>query len=381
MKRFYTPTQVITGCGCLAETGHAVRGLGDHVLLVCGARSARASGLLDKTITTIEAEEVRVTVYDAVRGEAELPTVEEGIALARAKGCDVYVGLGGGSAMDTAKAIAGLVSLPGKVWEYHAGRKLHGPAQPLLTIPTTAGTGAEVTKNAVLLDPRQQVKQSIRDDSWFARVALVDPELTVSMPPETTASSGADALCQAIESYTSLGASPITDALASEAIARIGNNLVRAYKDGHDLQAREAVAMGSLMAGMAMASARLGGVHGMAHPLGAYYHIPHGTVCGLLLPYTMAYNLPAAGAKYARVATLMGLDTQRLGVDEAAHLAVEHVRDTMEAIGIPLHLGIFGVRADQLDPIIEGSLPSGSLKHNPRTLGAEDVRNILLSAM
>ena len=139
--------------------------------------------------------------------------------------------------------------------------------------------------------------------------------------------------------------------------------------------------MGSLMAGMAMASARLGGVHGMAHPLGARYHIPHGTLCGLLLPYVMAYNLPYAVPKYATVAELLGQDVRGVGVEEAAHIAVEHIRELVEQVGIPLHLGEFGVRADELDPIIEGSLPSGSLKHNPRPLGAEDVRNILLSAL
>ena len=381
MKRFYLPTQVVTGCGCLAELGHVVAPLGKRALLVCGTHAARRSGLLDRAVHLLRSEECAVTVYDAVTGEAELPVIEAGIHLARAEGCQVFIGLGGGSAMDVAKAIAGLVNLPGTVWEYHAGRKLEGPAAPLITIPTTAGTGAEVTKNAVLLNPRDRVKNSIRDDTWFARVALVDPELTRSLPPDITAGSGSDALCQAIESFTSIGASALTDALASRAIALIGNNLYRAYTNGEDLSARDAVSSGSLMAGMAMASARLGAVHGMAHPLGARYHIPHGVLCGLLLPYAMAYNLPYATHKYAVIASLLEQDTAGLDTKEAARVAVEHVRELIEKVGIPPHLSEFGVRPDELDPIIADSLPSGSLKHNPRPLEAEDVRNILLAAL
>ena len=201
------------------------------------------------------------------------------------------------------------------------------------------------------------------------------------MPPEITASTGSDALTQAIEAFTSIGAGPVTDALAMRAIELIGHSLLRAYQNGQDLDAREGMSMGSLMAGMAMASARLGGVHGMAHPLGSHYHIPHGVVCGLLLPYTMEYNLDYAVAKYAQVARLLGVDIEGLSTEEAARRAVEKARELMEALHIPAHLREFGVTKEGLGRIIEESLPSGSLKHNPRPLGAEDVRRILEAAL
>jgi alcohol dehydrogenase class IV len=251
---------------------------------------------------------------------------------------------------------------------------------PWIAAPTTAGTGAEVTKNAVLLDLETEVKFSLRDDGWFADVALIDPELTLNMPPEITAASGADALTQAIESYTSIGASAITDALASEAIRRIGRSLYQAFQDGTDLKARADVLYGSTLAGSAMANARLGGVHGIAHPLGALYHIPHGLVCGLLLPYTMAYNVAYTEQKYARIAQLLGEDTGTMDLQAAAGAAVRRVSELLIDVGIPQRLEPLGVKKEDLARIIEGSLPSGSLKHNPRPLAAEDVETILLAA-
>jgi len=381
MQRFFLPTEVITGRGCFAQLGEVAARFDGRPMIVCGRRAVRQAGLLDRAVELLREKRLAPVVFDQVVGEADLATVEEGLARAREEGCSLLIGLGGGSAMDTAKAIAGLGPLPGTVWEYHEGRPLEGPGWPLITVPTTAGTGAEVTKNAVLINPRTGVKKSIRDDSWFARVALVDPLNTVSMPPEITASTGSDALTQAIEAFTSIGAGPVTDALAMRAIELIGHSLLRAYQNGQDLDAREGMSMGSLMAGMAMASARLGGVHGMAHPLGSHYHIPHGVVCGLLLPYTMEYNLDYAVVKYAQVARLLGVDIEGLSTEEAARRAVEKVRELMEALHIPAHLREFGVTKEGLGRIIEESLPSGSLKHNPRPLGAEDVRRILEAAL
>ena len=381
MRRHYLPTEIITGCGCLSEIGQVCARYGEQVMVVSGRGFARRSGLLQRVTQLLHAENLSMTVYDSVLGEADLRTVEAGIAVARREGCQVFVGLGGGSAIDTAKAIAGMVTLPGSVWEYHAGRPLERPGAPLVAVPTTAGTGAEVTKNAVLIDPRKHVKKSIRDDEWFARVALVDPETTLSMPPEVTASTGADALCQAIEAFTSIGASTITDALAMRAVELVGRSFLRAYTLGTDVSVREEMSLASLMAGMAMANARLGAVHGMAHPLGAHYQIPHGVVCGLLLPYTMAYNLSYATDKYAEVARLLGEDVGDLDREAAALAGVARVRDLLTRVGLPAHLGEFGVAEDGLDVIIEESLPSGSFKHNPRPLGAGDARRILMDAL
>ena len=381
MDQFYVPTEVQIGRGALTSLGTLLARYGRRVMLVCGAGFARRSGLLDRALDALQRADVTATVFDEVRGEANLATVDAGITASRRIGVEAVIGLGGGSAIDTAKAIAGAAPLPGSIWEYHGGRAIEAAGLPFIAVPTTAGTGAEVTKNAVLIDPRNDVKYSIRDDRWFARLALLDPETTLSMSPEVTAGTGSDALCQAIESYTSIGANAVTDALAYRAIELIGANLATAYARPDDLNAREAMMVGSLMAGMAMASARLGGVHGMAHPLGSHYDIPHGVVCGLLLPYTMAYNLEYAAAKYARVAAALGIDTRGLDEGDAARAAVDAVRDLLRRVNIPEHLSPYGVAEEAFDGIIEESLPSGSLKHNPRPLGAEDVRRILEAAL
>ena len=381
MRRFYQPTRIITGVGCFDQLGESTRCYGEKALLVCGGGAMRKSGTLDRARGLLESEEIAVMIYDRVRGEPTLDIVEEGIALARAEGCQVIIGLGGGSAMDVAKAVAGLLPLAGKVRDYHQGREIEAPGVPFIAIPTTAGTGAEVTKNAVLTDPARGIKTSIRDDTWFARVALVDPELTLALPPSVTASAGGDALCQAIESFVSIGATPVTDALAMEAIRLLGRGLVRAFEDGQDIEARSDALYGSLLAGMALVNARLGGVHGLAHPLGYSYHIPHGTVCGLLLPYVMRYNLAYATKKYAQVAALLAVDTHRMTDEEAARNSVEAVEGILDAIRIPRSLASFGVVEGDFEAIIAGSLPSGSLKHNPRPLGGEDVRRILAEAL
>ena len=381
MARFYSPTEIIAGKGCLVELGRTAAALGDRAMIVCGQSFARRSGLLDRLLTYLGNESMITSIFDGVKGEADLDTVDQGRALAQQHAAEVIIGVGGGSAMDTAKAIAGLAPLPGTCYEYHNGRPLEHPGLAFVAIPTTAGTGSEATKNAVLIDPQSKVKKSIRDDSWFARVALMDPETTVSMPPEITANTGSDALCQAIEAYTSIGANAITDALAMQAISLIGQNLEQAFQHGNDLDAREQVMMGSLMAGMAMASARLGGVHGMAHPLGSHFDIPHGAVCGLLLPHTMCYNLDYAKEKYATVGHLMGLPTRAANPNDNALETVDHVQELLLRIGVPEHLSAFGVTVDDFPAIIAESLPSGSLKHNPRPLAAQDVQAILEMAL
>jgi len=376
---FYLPTRIRTGKGAFESLGTILASCGRRGLLVCGQHAVR-SGLVNRARSLAQGHDVGLGLYVRAGREPDLAMVAEALKFARDGNCDVIVGLGGGSAMDLAKAVAGLARLEGAPGEYFSGRAIDGPSLPLVTIPTTAGTGAEVTKNAVLIDRDSRVKHSIRDDQWFPRWAVVDPELSLDMPPGVTASSGSDALCQAIEAYTSIGATSLTDGLAERAIALIGRSLHRAYVSGDDIDAREDMAYGSLLAGMAMSNARLGAVHGMAHPLGVRYDLAHGMVCGLLLPYTMDYNAPET-PKYARVAQLLGVATPGMSDKELRRAAVEHVRGLLHAIGIPEQLGPLGVRDEDLDDIVQASLPSGSLKHNPRPLHAHDVRRILESAL
>jgi alcohol dehydrogenase class IV len=384
MKRFYLPTEIITGPGVLADLGaHAAR-YGTRPLLVCGVHSLRAAGRLDRALALLRDAGLTPTLYDAVSGEPTLDLIQAGLGQARSAQADLVIGIGGGSAMDAAKAIAGLYTHEGTIYEYHRGaKKVSGGGLPTITVPTTAGTGAEVTKNAVLLDDERQNKASLRDDGWYARLALVDPELTLGAPPQVTAASGSDALTQAIESYTSIGASAVTDGMAYEAIRRIARSLKDAVRGAQgrneDLDARADLLYGSTLAGAAMANARLGGIHGIAHPLGALYHIPHGLVCGLLLPYVMDYNLDYTTEKYARLAPLFGIDARGMDEREAAQAAVAEIGELLAEIGIPRHLEPLGLKRSDYAAIVEGTLPSGSFKHNPRPLGAADVE-ILLDA-
>ncbi|NPV08759.1 MAG: iron-containing alcohol dehydrogenase [Anaerolineae bacterium] len=379
MKSFHLPVTVVTGDGCIAQLGAQVAPLGTQALLVCGA-SARASGTLGRALDSLNQAGVAAEVFDRVRGEPTLQVVAEGIACARGRAADVLVGLGGGSAMDAAKAIAGLAPLAGSPREYLEGRPLDGDPLPWVAIPTTSGTGAEVTMNAVLIDPDSGTKKSIRGRSWFAQVALVDPTLTLSLPPSVTAYTGADALTQAIESFVSVGAMPVTDALCRDAIRLIGRSLLPAYRDGAQIAYRRDLHYGSLMAGMALANARLGAVHGMAHPLGCHHSLPHGLVCGLLLPYVMEWNLPVAAPRYAEVASLLGLDTAGQSEAQAARAAVDWVRELLTQLGIPGRLRDAGVTRIDLEEVARQSM-SSSMEHNPRRMTEEDVVNLLRSAL
>jgi len=380
-ETFYLPTVIYQGIGCFEQLGKVAASHGRKALLACGRHALRRAGILPRALELLSAAGVGCALYDQVEGEPTLPMVSQGIALARDQGCDLAIGLGGGSAMDVAKAVAGLLPLAGSPAEYLAGRKVERPGLPFIAVPTTAGTGAEATKNAVLIDPQQGVKTSIRHDSWFARAALVDPALTLHAPRAVTAAAGGDALCQAIETYVSIGASPITDALCEDALRRIGRSLVRVCEDGSDLVARADMLYGSLMGGMALANARLGAVHGMAHPLGFRYNIPHGVICALLLPHVMAYNLPYATAKYARIAEILGVNTSGMAAEQAAEAAVQAVAEINRRIGIPATLRGFGVPREDWPAIIAESLPSGSLKANPRPMQAEDVQAVLEMAI
>ena len=377
--RYYMPTEIITGVGCYEQLGKLALRLGRRALIV-GSEGRRTLLLRSSELVTRAGGDA--LVYDGVAGEPTLDAVETVRAQAREFEAEVLIGIGGGSAIDTAKAAAGLHRQPGSAAEYQQGRRLEGArGLPLVAVPTTAGSGAEVTRNAVLLDPARGIKESIRDDAWFPAVALVDPALTLTLPPEATAATGADALCQAVEAYTSTGAGPLSDALAADAIARIGRSLERAVVQGDDLAARSDMLYGSLQAGMAMVNARLGGVHGLAHPLGARYGIAHGLLCGLLLPTVMAYNVSHAEAKYAQIARLLGLDTAGLSAAQAARRAVAFVRDLVARIGIPAHLGPLGVRAEDFDALTTEALQQSSLGFNPRPLQAADVRALLEQAL
>jgi len=362
---FSTAGKIISGCGAFDALAPTVAGLGRTALLVTGRRAMRQSGMTDRAVHALEAAGCGVVLYEEVPPEPTLACVDAGRRVLRQGGADVVVGMGGGSAIDVAKAVGGLVHAEADTSVFYAGEVLPDQALPIVAVPTTAGTGAEVTRNSVLADPDGPTKQSIRGDGLMPTVAIVDPELTVSMPPDVTARSGMDALTQAIESYWSLHATPMTEALAIHAIELISRHLVTAYQAGSDLPTREAMMYGSLMAGMAFANSRLGAVHGLAHPLGIRYHVAHGEVCAILLPHVMRLNRQAVPDTYDRISHVVGGDA----ADVAAGLLAK--------LDMPTTLEHVGLRQADFEAIVAESMPSGSLKANPKRVTEADLMAIL----
>jgi len=369
IQEFRTAGKIIFGTGSLAGFGEIAQGLGTRGLVVTGRSAMQKTGILDRLLNICHQTDVHLQVFAEVEPEPSLETVERCRSVARETGSQFLVGLGGGSAVDVAKAVAGMVPLSGQVIEYFYGdRQIDRPGLPWIAIPTTAGTGAEVTKNAVLTDTSNGVKQSIRSDYWYADVALVDPELTKNLPQSLTAQSGMDAFTQAIESYTSRWAGPLTDPISLDACRLIGQNISTAYNNGEDMNARTAMSAGSLLAGMALANARLGAVHGMAHPVGEKYHLPHGLVCAVLLPHVIRFNMATSAERYALIASMIGVENSDLP---------GFIEDLLEEFGIVSKLGELGLREEDFDEIVSKSLPSGSLKANPRPAGRKELLEIL----
>jgi alcohol dehydrogenase class IV len=353
---------------------------GRNILFVTGSSSMKKLGFLDKAITSLEKYGANVVLLDGITPEPTTEMVNRGAELAKEKNIEVVIGLGGGSVIDCAKAIAGVANKENLVEEYLKGKQLESPGLPFIAVPTTAGTGAEVTPNAVLIQKNLQKKESFRSPLLFAKVAIIDPRLTVQLPPKITAESGMDALCQAIETYVSVGANPVTDALVIDAIEMIGDSICKVYQDGENLDLREKMLYGSLLTGMALCNARMGAVHGIAHPLGAIYNLSHGLVCGMLLPYVMELNLDVAVEKYAHVASLLGETIKGMPIKEAAKKAIEKIRSILKILNFPERLRELGVKQEDFPRIIEDSMPSGSLKANPKKVSPEDVEWILKSA-
>jgi alcohol dehydrogenase class IV len=325
-------------------------------------------------------------------GEPTVDDVERAVVVARDAGCDLAIGLGGGSAIDVAKAAAGLLTNGGGPLDYlevvGRGQPLQQPAAPWIAVPTTAGTGAEMTRNAVLGCPEKQFKASLRSPHLLARVALVDAELARGVPRDVTVSSGMDALCQLIESYTSNRAQPITDALALQGIGLAARALPRVASDGDDLDARDDMALAALLSGLTLANAGLGAVHGFAAPLGASFPVPHGTVCAALLPHVMAANVRALQEqqadhpwldRYASIGRALA-GAELPAAAEAIDAGIQCVRDMVRQFDIP-GLRRYGLTPDQLSALVARARQASSMRYNPVVLSDETLSEILSRAL
>lgn len=382
---FATATRIVFGAGKLKEIGGLACEFGRHVLVVTGKNPARAERLL---ALLKEASGILSVTTFPVQGEPTLLDVQNGAAIAKAAGCDFVIAIGGGSAIDAGKAIATGLTNDGELLDYleviGRGRALTKPSAPFIAVPTTAGAGAEVTRNAVLASPEYKLKVSLRSPLMLPRLALVDPELTYELPPAITASTGLDALTQLIEPYTCCRANPLVDALCVAGIRRVARSLHAAFADGMNASAREDMCVASLFGGMALANAGLGAVHGFAAPIGGMFAAPHGAVCAALLPHVMAANLCAlrsrsqdsdALLRYEEVARLVTGDSSMHADD-----GVRWVSDLVRDLQIP-KLREYGVCTGQLGELVEKAAKASSMKANPITLTPGELTEILQAAI
>jgi alcohol dehydrogenase class IV len=383
---FATAQRIIVGPGSSAELADSARAIGGRALLALGSGMAARGGPAASLAARL-AELGLIAASYAVAGEPQIIDIEEGARLARAAGCDLVIGIGGGSVLDTAKAIAALAVNDGGALDYMevvgAGRQLKRAALPIIAVPTTAGTGSEVTRNAVIAAPQQRAKASIRHASLLPRLALIDSLLTHDLPPQLTAGSGLDALTQLIEPYVSRRAQPIADGLCMEGLARVSWALRRAYHTPDDAAAREAMSSASLFGGMALANAGLGAVHGIAAPLGGAYPAPHGAVCAALLPHVTAINIQAlrrrdsagpALARYARVAVAL------LGPSAALDDLVPALRELVTELRIP-QLATYGLTAAGIAELAAASAKASSTRANPIDLEQGELEEAIYAAL
>ena len=380
---FATATQIVFGPGTLREAGKLAKPWGRRALVVTGGTPSRAVTLLQ----LLEAEGITTATFPVAQ-EPTVKTVVDGLAAARSCGAEMVIGFGGGSVIDAAKAIAGLYTNPGEPLDYlevvGAGRPLGQPSLPWMAIPTTAGTGAEVTRNAVLAVPERKVKVSLRSPHLLARIALVDPQLTHDLPPVVTAATGMDALTQLLEAYVGNRANPMTDALCRAGLPMVAKALPRVWRNPADAPAREELSLGALWSGIALANAGLGAVHGFAGPLGGMFSAPHGAVCAALLAPVMRANIEALRARSPDHAALRRYDEIACWLTDGAGVGAEEGVRFIESLVTELRipkLGTFGLIKDLSSDIVVQAQHASSMKANPVVLTPVELAGALSAAL
>lgn len=395
---FHSAGQIVFGPGSAARIGELAGRMGLGRLLIVTDSILAQVGVLDAVRAPLLAAGIAVDVFEGGEPEPSIRVAEAAIRHAAQFGPDGVVGLGGGSNIDLAKVTAMLLAHGGSPRDYIGDDQLPGPILPLICIPTTAGTGSEVSGSAVLTDEENQLKVGILTNHMRPRLALVDPRLTLSCPRKVTADSGIDALTHAIEAFTAIdnadfplppgertiyqGRHPLGEAVAEKAIALVGQHMVRAVERPDDLEARSGMALAALLAGLAFSNIGVALVHALEYPIGGATHCSHGEGNGLLLPYVMRYNLPLRKREFARIAELLGRNVRGLSEDEAAEQAIVAVEELKTAIGIRPRLRDLGVRQDQLRTFAEKALGiKRILRVNPRAPTVEDLEAILQAAL
>jgi 1,3-propanediol dehydrogenase/alcohol dehydrogenase len=374
---FQNPVRLIFKPGALSELPGLIDA-GETPLIVTDPGIEKA-GILDRVCGALDEAGVRHAVFAKVESDPSVETVEAAAAFYRERGCGPVIGLGGGSCMDAAKGTAVVVSTGQGIRAFRQG-PIGAPVVPVIAIPTTAGTGSEVTGVMVISDLQEKVKMVLRGPSLFPKIGILDATLLEGIPPRIAAATGSDAFVHAIEAYLSRKSTAITDALALEAVRLLASHVRKVVADGRDQPALHAMLMGSCMAGLAFSNAGLGLVHALAHPVGAFYHVPHGVCCGLFLEPVLRFNLPVCAEKLARLAVPLGLDTGRENAVSGAKRVIENLAEIFEEIGIPKNLRELGIPDFQVnDAMLDDAMGAVPRSLNIRQSGREELRALFES--
>lgn len=380
MVELVQPRHTLIGENSILEIPRFLRSIqGDSMALVVTDQGLVRLGTVKKITDILDRAGIRWCLFDEVEPDPTVEMVEAAFARYRAEGCACIIAVGGGSPIDVAKAVSILVTNGGRVADYSGVRKSARPGAPIVAVNTTAGTGSEVTCAYVITDTSRDVKMLMVDPNCLAYLAIDDPALMKDMPPALTAATGMDALTHAVECYLSREATPYTDALALEAIRLVGRTLRRAVAEGGDMRARTDMCWAEYLAGLGFSNAGLGLAHGIAHQLGARYHMPHGVACAQILPQVMEYNAPACWERMGEIARALGEDTRSLGREETARRAADAVRDLCDDVGIqPLHA--YGFSLDDIPLLARQAMEDTSTPSNPVRPEEGEVERLIAKA-
>lgn len=376
---FKTPTEITYGPNSLKEVKNIIDKQGFKNALIVTDPGISKTGLTDKLIKHVK--HINYDIYNECQPNPTVKNCNDALEKLKAINADVVIAVGGGSSIDVAKAVALLATNGGKIESYEGIDTFENDLLPLIAIPTTAGTASEVTSFTVITDEEREYKFTIGGVKISPKWAVVDPVLTLTLPPSVTAATGLDALVHAIESYTSKMANPITKALAREAIRKISRNLRQAVYNGDTLKYRDEMLMGSLLAGLAFNNTRLGNCHALSHPISAIYGVPHGVANAVLIPHVMEFNMMAVPELFADIALDMGENLEGLTMMEKAQKAVDAVRRLAKDVGIPETFESFGIDEQNIKKMTEDALLSGNIKVNPRITTYDDVVELYKKAI
>lgn len=373
---FNMPTRVQFGRGIISTLPEEIKQFGAKKIMVVTDPGVLSTGLVDPIVKSLQSAGLEVTIFDEVKPNPRDIHCIAGAELARAKGVDLFVGIGGGSSIDTAKCIAILMTNGGHPRDWEDFGALHHDPVTVIAIPTTSGTGSEVSPSSIILDTVRQKKMNLFDPRICPRVALVDPDVTFSVPPRITAATGLDALSHAVDALQCKLDTPASDAMALEGARLNALYLERAVADGSDIEARCGMSQASLVAGIAVGITDVSGTHSIAEAVGAVYDLPHGQCCAIGMPMIMEFNLPVSKGKYARLAHAFGIDTSTMDEESAAKAAISYVRDRNDRLGIPKLIDL--INEADLDLLSEKAFANTSTPSNPRNAGVSDFREMFV---